>query len=107
MHARYPDTIFLAEGFTRPTLTYALAKTWFSQRYTYFTWRTTKRELEDYATDLQTVRDFYRPNFWPTTPDIFPEHLETGGRPAFVQRLGGAPQPSHNDTTSGRPVKLR
>ena len=87
IHARYPDTIFLAEAFTRPKLMYALAKSGFSQSYTYFTWRTTKRELEDYATDLRTVRDFFRPNFWPTTPDIFPEHLETGGRPAFVQRL--------------------
>jgi starch synthase (maltosyl-transferring) len=87
LHARYPDTIFLAEAFTRPKLMYALAKSGFSQSYTYFTWRTTKLELEAYATDLAGVRDFFRPNFWPTTPDIFPEHLETGGRPAFVQRL--------------------
>ncbi len=87
LHARYPDTIFLAEAFTRPKLMYALAKSGFSQSYTYFTWRTTKLELEAYATELAGVRDFFRPNFWPTTPDIFPEQLETGGRPAFVQRL--------------------
>src|SRR6185312_4892549 len=59
----------------------------FSQSYTYFTWRTTKWELETYARDLAAVADFFRPNFWPTTPDIFPEQLETGGRPAFLQRL--------------------
>src|SRR6185437_11226992 len=87
LHARYPDTIFLAEAFTRPKLMYALAKAGFSQSYTYFTWRTTKWELETYARDLAAVADFFRPNFWPTTPDIFPEQLETGGRPAFLQRL--------------------
>jgi len=87
IQARYPDAIFLAEAFTRPKLMYALAKGGFSQSYTYFTWRTTKWELETYARDLAAVTDFFRPNFWPTTPDIFPEQLETGGRPVFVQRL--------------------
>jgi len=88
VHARYPDALFLAEAFTRPKVMYALAKSGFSQSYTYFTWRTTKHEFESYLTELtQTeARDFFRPNFWPTTPDIFPEHLVHGGRPAFVQR---------------------
>lgn len=85
--ARVPDAIFLAEAFTRPRLMYALAKSGFSQGYTYFTWRTTKHELETYLRELATVADFYRPNFWPTTPDIFPEHLVHGGRAAFVQRF--------------------
>ena len=86
--ARYPDAVFLAEAFTRPKLMYALAKSGFSQSYTYFTWRTTKHEFETYLTELTQTesRDFFRPNFWPTTPDIFPEHLVHGGRPAFVQR---------------------
>jgi starch synthase (maltosyl-transferring) len=86
--ARFPDAIFLAEAFTRPKLMYALAKSGFSQSYTYFTWRTTKHELETYLTELtQTdVRDYFRPSFWPTTPDIFPDHLVHGGRAAFVQR---------------------
>ncbi len=87
LHARYPDAIFLAEAFTRPHLMYALAKSGFSQSYTYFTWRTTKYELETYGRELAEASDFFRPNFWPTTPDIFPEHLATGGRPAFMQRL--------------------
>jgi len=87
--ARYPDTVFLAEAFTRPKVMYALAKSGFSQSYTYFTWRTTKAELEAYATELAhtEVAEFFRPNFWPTTPDIFPDHLVTGGRPAFVMRV--------------------
>lgn len=88
VQTRYPDTIFLAEAFTRPKLMYALAKSGFSQSYTYFTWRTTKWELETYLRELASapVADFFRPNFWPTTPDIFPEHLVHGGRSIFTQR---------------------
>ncbi|HSS00783.1 MAG TPA: alpha-1,4-glucan--maltose-1-phosphate maltosyltransferase [Kofleriaceae bacterium] len=89
VQARYPDAMFLAEAFTRPKLMYALAKSGFSQSYTYFTWRTTKADLEAYATEVATsaVADYFRPSFWPTTPDIFPEHLVHGGRPAFAMRL--------------------
>ena len=83
---RYPDAIFLAEAFTRPKLMGALAKAGFSQSYTYFAWRTTKHELETYLRELAAQVEFYRPCFWPTTPDIFPEHLVHGGRPAFALR---------------------
>jgi starch synthase (maltosyl-transferring) len=85
----YPDVIFLAEAFTRPKLMYALAKCGFSQSYTYFTWRNTKEELERYMHELTRteVADFFRPNFWPNTPDILPENLQFGGRAAFVVRL--------------------
>ncbi|MDB4997544.1 MAG: Alpha-amylase, partial [Myxococcaceae bacterium] len=86
---KHPETIFLAEAFTRPKLMFALAKAGFSQSYTYFTWRHTKAEFTKYMTELThpPVSDFYRPNFWPNTPDILPEHLQFGGRPVFVQRL--------------------
>ncbi len=85
----YPDVIFIAEAFTRPKVMYRLAKAGFTQSYTYFTWRNTKRELKDYLTELtQTeVREYFRPNFWPNTPDILPEYLQYGGTPAFVVRL--------------------
>jgi starch synthase (maltosyl-transferring) len=88
VQAAYPDAIFLAEAFTRPKLMYALAKAGFSQSYTYFAWRTTRRELERYLDELTRteVAEFFRPSFWPTTPDIFPEHLQHGGRAAFVAR---------------------
>jgi starch synthase (maltosyl-transferring) len=88
VQARFPDAIFLSEAFTRPKVMYALAKSGFSQSYTYFTWRTTKPELEQYLRELAAppVVDFFRPNFWPTTPDIFPDHLVHGGRAVFVQR---------------------
>ena len=87
--SRFPDAIFLSEAFTRPKLMYALAKCGFSQSYTYFTWRTTKWEFETYLRELvrPPVVDFFRPSFWPTTPDIFPEHLVHGGRAVFTQRL--------------------
>jgi starch synthase (maltosyl-transferring) len=85
----YPDTIFLAEAFTRPKVMYRLAKLGFSQSYTYFAWRNTKWELTQYFTELtQTpVREFFRPNLWPNTPDILTEYLQFGGRPAFMARV--------------------
>jgi starch synthase (maltosyl-transferring) len=84
----YPDAIFLAEAFTRPNIMYRLAKSGFTQSYTYFTWRNTKKEFEEYLTELaQTeVADFFRPNFWPNTPDILAEHLQHAARPAFIMR---------------------
>jgi starch synthase (maltosyl-transferring) len=87
--ADYPDVIFLSEAFTRPKIMYQLAKLGFSQSYTYFTWRNIKWELEQYFTELtQTqVREFYRPNLWPNTPDILNNYLRDGGRPAFIARL--------------------
>lgn len=85
----YPETIFLAEAFTRPKVMYRLAKLGFTQSYTYFTWRNTKQELQQYLTELtQTnAREFFRPNFWPNTPDILPEYLQYGGRAGFAARL--------------------
>ncbi len=87
--ARFPDTIFLSEAFTRPRVMYRLAKLGFSQSYTYFTWRNTSQELTEYFTELTQppVKDFFRPNLWPNTPDILPEHLQVGGRAAFIARL--------------------
>jgi starch synthase (maltosyl-transferring) len=86
VQARHPDTIFLAEAFSRPRVMYRLAKLGFSQSYTYFTWRNTKQELTDYFTELKAARDWFRPNLWPNTPDILHEYLQTGGRPAFMAR---------------------
>jgi len=85
----YPDALFLAEAFTRPRIMYRLAKLGFTQSYTYFAWRNTKAELTQYLTELTKppVSDFFRPNFWPNTPDILTEHLQHGGRPAFMARL--------------------
>jgi starch synthase (maltosyl-transferring) len=86
---QYPDTIFLSEAFTRPKVMYRLAKGGFTQSYTYFTWRNTPWELRQYFTELTQTRavDFFRPNLWPNTPDILPEYLQLGGRPAFIARL--------------------
>ncbi len=85
----HPDVVFLAEAFTRPKVMYELAKLGFTQSYTYFAWRNTRRELMEYFTELtQTdVREYFRPNLWPNTPDILTEVLQQGGRPAFMIRL--------------------
>ena len=87
--ADYPDTIFLSEAFTRPKVMYRLAKLGFSQSYTYFTWRNHKHEFIEYFTELTSTRlqEFFRPNLWPNTPDILPDHLQTGARAAFVARV--------------------
>lgn len=87
VRAAYPETVFLSEAFTRPAVMYRLAKLGFSQSYTYFAWRNTKWELETYMRELAQVADFFRPNFWPNTPDILTEALQTGGTPSFVSRL--------------------
>ncbi|HEX3696901.1 MAG TPA: alpha-1,4-glucan--maltose-1-phosphate maltosyltransferase [Polyangia bacterium] len=86
--AREPRAIFLAEAFTRPKLMRALAKLGFSQSYTYFTWRTTKAELTEFVRSLdgRETKEFFRPNLWPNTPDILPEHLQNGTRGTFIVR---------------------
>jgi starch synthase (maltosyl-transferring) len=84
-----PEALFLAEAFTRPHVMYRLAKAGFSQSYTYFSWRNAKQELTDYFNELThtDLREYFRPNLWPNTPDILPEFLQVGGRPAFMIRF--------------------
>jgi starch synthase (maltosyl-transferring) len=88
VRGRYPDVIFLSEAFTRPKMMYRLAKLGFTQSYTYFTWRNTKRELTEYFTELTTseVKDYFRPHLFVNTPDINPYFLQTSGRPGFLIR---------------------
>jgi starch synthase (maltosyl-transferring) len=85
----HPDVLFLAEAFTRPKVMHRLAKAGFTQSYTYFAWRNTKRELTDYFTELAhgSGREYFRPNVWPNTPDILHETLQSGVRAAFASRL--------------------
>jgi len=89
LRAKYPDTLYLAEAFTRPHVMYWLAKAGYTQSYTYFTWRNTKWELETYLQEITRppVSDFFRPNFWPNTPDILHKTLQDGGKAAFLLRL--------------------
>jgi starch synthase (maltosyl-transferring) len=85
----HPDTIFLAEAFTRPKVMRYLAKCGFSQSYTYYTWRNQASELREYLTELTKteLQEYMRPNFFANTPDILNEYLVHGGRPAFEVRL--------------------
>jgi starch synthase (maltosyl-transferring) len=85
----HPEVIFLAEAFTRPRVMERLGKAGFNQSYSYFTWRNTKQELQEYMTELTRteMRWYYRPNFWPNTPDILPPALIYGGENAHVMRL--------------------
>jgi starch synthase (maltosyl-transferring) len=87
VNATDPDVIFLAEAFTAPPMMKALAEVGFQQSYTYFTWRTSKSELQDYGTELAHASSAYmRPNFFANTPDILHEYLQSGGAAAFAIR---------------------
>jgi starch synthase (maltosyl-transferring) len=98
VRAHHPDVIFLSEAFTRPKLMKALAKLGFSQSYTYFTWRTTKEELQAYLSEITGYpeRDYFRPNFFVTTPDILPVQLQTGEPWMFKSRAALAATLSSN-----------
>lgn len=89
LKATHPELIFLSEAFTRPKVMYNLAKLGFTQSYNYFPWRNTAAELRQFMTELTrtNVKEFYRPNLWPNTPDILPQFLQFGGRPGFMIRV--------------------
>ncbi|MGV9193226.1 maltotransferase domain-containing protein [Microbacterium sp. MC2] len=87
VNAEDPDVVFLAEAFTRPTPLQALAMAGFQQSYSYFTWRNTKAELEEFLGWISDqTADFMRPNLFVNTPDILTEYLQYGGRPAYKIR---------------------
>lgn len=88
IHKDFPDTMFLSEAFTRPKIMAELGKLGFTQSYTYYTWRTSKKEMEEYLTELSTteLRDYFRPNFWPNTPDILTYDMMGAGANAFALR---------------------
>jgi starch synthase (maltosyl-transferring) len=85
---KHPDVLFLAEAFTRPKIMNELAKQGFTQSYTYFTWRNSKKELTEYVEELtqSEQKEFYRPNFWPNTPDINPYALQSGNESIHLQK---------------------
>ena len=94
----YPDVLFLAEAFSRPRIMQQLAKQGFSQSYTYFTWRVHKHELIEYMVELtqSEMKEYYRPNFWPNTPDINPYHLQGAGESMHMIRYALAATLSGN-----------
>lgn len=95
---KHPDVLFLAEAFSRPRVMQQLAKQGFSQSYTYFTWRVHKQEIIDYMIELtqSDMREYYRPNFWPNTPDINPYHLQGEGEAMHMIRYSLAATLSGN-----------
>jgi starch synthase (maltosyl-transferring) len=98
VHKVHPDVIFLSEAFTRPKIMASLAKVGFTQGYTYFTWRVSKQEIIEYMHELVhgPSRNYFRPNFWPNTPDILPYHLQHQGENSFIIRYAMAATLSSN-----------
>jgi len=87
VNTEFPHVVFLAEAFTKPAMMQSLAQVGFQQSYTYFTWRNTKVELEEYFTEVShETSGWFRPNFFVNTPDILTEYLQFGGRPAYKIR---------------------
>lgn len=83
------DVVFLSEAFTRRAVMRELAKLGFTQSYTYFTWKNSRHEMVEYFNELAwgEEKEYFRPNFFPVTPDILHAYLQHGGPPAFVTRL--------------------
>jgi len=87
VNKKYPEVVFLSEAFTNPPMMHSLGKAGFQQSYTYFTWRVTKHELEEYGREVaHATSSFFRPNFWVNTPDILPFHLQSGNPAVFALR---------------------
>lgn len=107
-HKIHPDIIFLSEAFTRPKVMASLAKVGFTQSYTYFTWRVSKEEITAYVNELVLgeSRNYFRPNFWPNTPDILPYHLQHQGENIFIIRFALAATLSSNYGLYGPPYEF-
>lgn len=88
IHARWPEVVFLSEAFTEPTMMHSLAEIGFTQSYTYFTWRHDKQDITDYGMELAhaPAARWFRPNLWPTTPDILTGQLRNGLPVHFMLR---------------------
>jgi starch synthase (maltosyl-transferring) len=108
VNGKYPEVIFLSEAFTRPKIMASLAKVGFTQSYTYFTWRVSKQEIIDYMNELVLgpSRNYFRPNFWPNTPDILPWHLQHQGENIFILRYALAATLSSNYGLYGPPYEF-
>lgn len=108
VNKEYDDIIFLAEAFTRPKIMASLGKVGFTQSYTYFTWRVQKNELIEYMNELifSSSRNYFRPNFWPNTPDILPLHLQHQDENIFILRLALAATLSSNYGIYGPPYEF-
>ncbi len=89
LKSRNDDIIYLAEAFTRPRIMQRLGRLTFTQSYTYYTWRNNKWEIKDYVEELtQTeMKEYFRPNFWPNTPDINPWKLQSPNEAAYMMQL--------------------
>jgi len=85
---KHPNVLFLSEAFTKPKVMHQLAKQGFTQSYTYFTWRNNKHDLIEYLTELTQTdqQHFFRPNFWPNTPDINPWELQNKQESVYLFR---------------------
>jgi starch synthase (maltosyl-transferring) len=84
-----PEVIFFSAALASPKIMASLAKVGFSQSYSYFIWRNTRQEVEDYLREITgpELRQYFRPSFWPNLPDVLPYHLMNADSNVFALRL--------------------
>ena len=88
LRAEHPDLIFLAEAFAKPRTMYTLAKLGYNNSYTYFAWRNTKEELEEYGERAVPDRDRRV-----LPPELLAEHARHPHRLPRPRRAPGARRP--------------
>ncbi len=95
---QYPEAIFLSGALARRIVVEELAMAGFNQSLTYFIWKTTRRELQDYVSELVhgPSSQFLVPNFFVNTPDIFPSYLDGAGENTYMLRYALAATLSSN-----------
>lgn len=86
---KYPDVTILSGAFAKPAMSRELAKIGFSQSITDFPSMQTKQQLIDHVNSVtsRNIAQYYRPHFFTNTPDLLPQVLQDGGKPAFAIRL--------------------
>lgn len=94
----HPDTVLLSGALGRVKVINELAKTGFTQSLTYFIWQNTKKELQNYLTQLTKgeTKEYLHPNFFTNTPDILPVSLAGAGESASMLRYALAATLSSN-----------
>ena len=97
-------SIFLSEAFTRPKSCTGSPSSASRSRTPTSPGATRRHELTEYFTELAhgPGREYFRPNVWPNTPDILPEYLQLGGRPAFMRALVLAATLARTTASTGR-----
>jgi len=84
-----PQVLFYAGTVTRPKVMNYLAKSGFALSDSYFMWRNSGYELQQYINEIaySEQKAFFRPIFRVNSPDINPYNLQSGHEPQQIIRF--------------------